>query len=540
MGSVLLVDLAGAVALLLWGLHMVHTGIVQAFGSDLRRFLNYALRNRFAAFATGFGLTAVLQSSTATALMTTTLAAEGLVGLAPALAIMLGANVGTTIIVQILSFNIYAISPFLILSGLLAYKLAEGWLRDSGPVLIGLGLMVLALHLLTAILTPAGTAPAMRELVEGATGDPFMCILIGTILTWAAHSSVATVLLVISFAQSQFIAPEAALALVLGANLGSAINPLFEAGNSRDIASKRVPIGNLFNRLIGVMLALPFIGMIAKFGMQTQVSPALLTSGFHVAFNAVLAVIFIAPLNSIARLLVRFFPEKSDKADPGFPKYLSDVTFSTPAVALSGAARETLRIGDLIETMLQHVMVALLANDRRSADQVSQMDDVIDSLEKAVRLYITRLTREALNEHEVRRAKEIISFAINLEHAGDIIDKNLREIALKKINKNANFSTEGAFEIEAFYQRVLKSLKLALAVFMTSDVEGARELLREKSELSVSERAATEKHLSRLREGRSETLETTTMHVDTLRDLKRINSHICSIAYAFALDDAKI
>jgi phosphate:Na+ symporter len=534
-----LVDLAGAVALLLWGLHMVHTGIIRTFGSNLRRFLNYALRNRFAAFAAGLGLTAVLQSSTATALMTTSLAAEGLVGLMPALAIMLGANVGTTIIVQVLSFNIYAASPFLIFGGFATYKFAEGRLQDFGRVLIGLGLMMLALHLLFELLAPAESALAMRELVKFATGDPFLCILIGTILTWAAHSSVATVLLVISFAQSQFIVPEAAIALVLGANLGSAINPLFEAGSTNDIASKRVPIGNLINRLVGVVVALPFIGAIAVWSNRMGFSPALLTSGFHLVFNFALALLFIIPLNMFAALLVRFLPEEKKATDPGMPKYLNEAAFATPSVALSDAARETLRIGDLIETMLQQVMTALLANDTRSAELVSQMDDVIDSLEKEVRLYITRLTRNTLSEYEVRRATEIISFAINLEHVGDIIDKNLREIAVKKIRKNANFSHEGAQEIEIFYKQVLKSLKLALGVFMTSDAEGARVLIREKSELRVSERAATEKHLSRLREGRSETLETTTMHVDTLRDLKRIHSHICSIAYAFTLDEVK-
>lgn len=537
MGSVLLVDLAGAVALLLWGLHMVHTGIIRTFGSDLRRILNYALRNRFSAFAAGLGLTAVLQSSTATALMTTSLAADGLVGLMPALAIMLGANVGTTIIVQVLSFNIYAAFPFLIFGGFIAYKLAEGRLQDFGRVLIGLGLMVLALHLLFEFLAPAERAPGMRELIHAATGDPLLCVLLGAILTWAAHSSVATVLLVISFAQSQFVTPEAAVALVLGANLGSAINPLFEAGRANDMASKRVQVGNLINRIIGVVIVLPFAGAIAAWAAKAGIGPALLTSSFHLVFNLVLALIFIVPLNTFAGLLVKYLPEARDESDPGQPKYLTEGAYTTPSLALSDAARETLRIGDLIETMLQQVMTALLTNDKRSADQVPQMDDIIDKLEKAVRLYITRLTREKLNAYESRRATEIISFAINLEHAGDIIDKNLREIAVKKIQKNANFSQEGAREIETFYKQVLKSLKLALAVFMTSDVENARTLIREKSELRLSERAATDSHLSRLREGRAETLETTTMHVDTLRDLKRIHSHICSIAYRIIADE---
>ena len=533
MGSLVLVNIAGAVAMLLWGLHMVHTGIIRTFGSDLRRFLGYALRNRLSAFVTGFGLTAALQSSTATALMTTSLAADGLIGLVPALAIMLGANVGTTLIVQVLSFNIYAISPFLLVGGVVAFKFVDtGRWHQMGRVLIGFGLMILSLHLLVDSMAPAENAPAMRDFMQMVTAEPAMCVLAAALLTWVAHSSVATVLLTISLAHAQVVSPEAALALVLGANLGSAINPLFEAGRSGNLASKRVPIGNLLNRVVGLVLAYPFLGTITNWGLTLQPNAALLTSQFHLVFNLALALVFLVPLPAIGALLERHFPEKRDSADPGVPRYLSDAVVAMPSIALSEAMRETLRIVDFVETMLQQVMTALLSNHKESIALVSQADDVVDRLERSVRLYITRLTRENLEESEARRAAEIMSFAINLEHIGDIIDKNLREIAVKKIKQNANFSSEGAIEIEALYQRVLNSLRLSLTVFVTGDAVAARQLLQEKSEIRVSERVATANHLSRLREGRLETLETMSMHVDTLRDLKRIHSHICSIAYS--------
>jgi phosphate:Na+ symporter len=534
MASLLLVSLGGAVALLLWGLHMVHTGIIRTFGSDLRRFLGYALRNRLSAFGTGLGLTAALQSSTATALMTTSLAADGLIGLVPALAIMLGANVGTTLIVQVLSFNIYVISPFLLVGGVVAFKfVGAGRWHQIGRVLIGFGLMVLALHLLLEALAPAENAPAMREFIGMVTAEPAMCVLAAALLTWVAHSSVATVLLTISLAHTQIVGPEAALALVLGANLGSAINPLFEAGRSGNLASKRVPIGNLMNRLVGIALAYPLLGPITEWGLRLQPNVALLTSEFHLGFNLVLALIFLVPLPAIGALLERHLPEQPDAEDPGVPRYLSDAVVAMPSIALSEAVRETLRIVDFVETMLRQVMTALLTNDKESIARVSQADDIVDRLEKSVRLYITRLTRENLEGNEARRAAEIMSFAINLEHIGDIIDKNLLQIAIKKIKQNANFSHEGAVEIEALYQRVRKSLRLSVGVFVSGDAEAARWLLQEKSEVRRSERTATANHLSRLREGRLETLDTMAMHVDTLRDLKRIHSHICSVAYSF-------
>jgi phosphate:Na+ symporter len=530
--GIVLVHLAGAVALLLWGLHMVHTGVVRAFGSDLRRFLNFALRNRMSAFATGLALTAVLQSSTATALMTSSLAADGLIDLMPALAIMLGANVGTTLIVQVLSFNIFVLSPFLIVGGLIAFRSSgrKTRLQQLGRVLIGFGLMILALHLLVEQLSPMETAPAMQAFLKLVTDEPLVCVLLATLLTWIAHSSVATVLLVISLGHSQLIGPEAALAFVLGANLGSAVNPLFESGRSGDLASRRVPIGNFLNRLIGLILVYPFLGPIAVMSSEWAIGVPLLTSSFHFVFNLALALVFIVPLPAISRLLTRLFPEKADLADPGVPLYLSqDAT--TPAIALSDAARETLRIVDIVETMFDRGMTALLSNDKNAADLLAGMDDVVDRLESSVRLFIAKLTRENLTEIEARRADEIISFALNLEHIGDIIEHSIRDRAIKKIRKNANFSNEGQSEIRELYARVVKSLRLSLSIFVTGDPAAIRLLLQEKTLIRASEREATQNHIIRIREGRSETLETMSMHVDTLRDLKRIHSHICSVAY---------
>ena len=290
MGSIVLLDLMGGVALLLWGLHMVLSGVLRAFGPDLRRTLSKALGNRFTAFAAGLGLTALLQSSTATGLMTASLAADGVVSLVPALAIMLGANVGTTLIVQVLSFNISAIAPVLFIVGLVTFRAGGGSLAKAlGRVAIGLGLTLLALHILLDTLAPAEQAPAVRALLAAITTDPVLCVVIAAALTWAAHSSVAVVLLVMSLAYSQFVTEPAALALVLGANLGSAINPLLEAGVRGDPASRRLPVGNMLNRLVGVLIALPFLGPIARELATLQPDAAKMTAEFHMLFNVALA-----------------------------------------------------------------------------------------------------------------------------------------------------------------------------------------------------------------------------------------------------------
>jgi phosphate:Na+ symporter len=532
MAGTILLDLVGGVALLLWGLHMVHSGIVRAFGSDLRRFLALALRNRVLAFCAGLLVTGLLQSSTATGLMTASFVTTGVLGLAPALAVMLGANVGTTLIVQVLSFNVAALAPILFLVGVTAFKRGrQTRTRDLGRVAIGVGLMVLSLHILLDTLAPAEEAPAVRTLLGALTAEPMLCLLMSTALAWAAHSSVAVVLLVMSLAYSNFITPVAALALILGANVGSAINPLIEGSRGDNPASRRLPLGNLLNRLIGCALVLPFLQPIATELARLEPNPSRMAADFHTAFNVALAVLFILPLNAVATLLTRWLPDRPQAADPSAPLYLDETALATPSVALACAARETLHIGDIVATMLRQTMTALMTDDRRLVGEISRMDDSVDKLDEAVKLYVTKLTRESLGERDGRRAMEIISFSINLEHVGDIIDKNLMEVAQKKIKRQIVFSKEGAQELEAFHQEVCDNLKLAVSVFMSGDLTIARQLVTEKATLRAAEFAAAENHLARLREGRSESIESSSLHLDILRDLKRIHSHICSVAY---------
>jgi phosphate:Na+ symporter len=532
MGTLVLLDLMGGVALLLWGLHMVQTGILRAFGPHLRRFLSKALGNRLSAFAAGLGLTAVLQSSTATGLMTASFAAEGVVALVPALAIMLGSNVGTTLIVQILSFNIAAAAPVFFILGLVSFRAGgKTQIKDLGRVSIGLGLMLLSLHILLDTLAPAENAPAVRGLLGVITGDPVLCVLIGAVLTWAAHSSVATVLLFMSLAYSQFITAPAALALVLGANLGSAINPVVEGGRRGDLSSYRLPVGNLFNRLIGVAITLPLLSPIAAWLQGFEPNMSKMTAEFHMAFNVTLAIGFIGLLGPQAWLLEKMFPKRPVATNPNAPRYLDENALETPSLALTDAARETLHMGDLVETMLRNIMEALMTGNRVLVSEVSRMDNAVDRLDEAIKLYVTELTRGSLEDREGARAMEIIAFTINLEHIGDIIDKNLSELAAKKIKRGLQFSSEGAAELGAFHKRIVESLRIAFGVFMSGDVNEARRLIAEKTQLRNIELDAAEQHLRRLREGRPETLETTSLHLDVLRDLKRIHSHICSVAY---------
>jgi phosphate:Na+ symporter len=532
MGSAVILDLMGGVALLLWGLHMVHSGFVRAFGADLRRLLGVALQNRFRAFLAGAFVTALLQSSTATGLMAASFVSGGTVDLVPALAVMLGANVGTTLVVQVLSFDITLLTPVLLMTGVIAFKRGgRTRTRDLGRAAIGIGLMLLALHIFLGALMTTESSTAVRALLGAIANQPLLCLLLAAALTWAAHSSIAVVLVVMSLGAAQLVSPTAVLAMVLGANVGSALNPLIEASQPRNPASRRLPIGNLLTRVAGCALVFPFLHSIADMLQQFEPSTARLAADFHTAFNVLLALIFIGPLNVVAGQLMRWLPDQPKAADPGTPIYLDTTAAGAPAVALVCAAREVLRMGDVIETMLRQAMTALLINDRKLVAEISRMDDAVDSLNEAVKLYVTRMTRDSLDDRDGYRAMEIISFSMNLEHVGDIIDKNLMDLAAKKIRRGITFSKEGEADLVEFHQQVVDNLKLAVGIFMSGDLNIARQLIAAKTQLREREFAAAERYLVRLREGTPETIESYSLDLDILRDLKRIHSHLCSAAY---------
>ncbi|MEZ0214099.1 MAG: Na/Pi cotransporter family protein [Xanthobacteraceae bacterium] len=528
---VTLIDLAGFIALLLWGTHMVQTGIQRAFGPRLKALLAQALRDRFRAFLAGLGVTAVLQSSTATGLMVSGFAAGGLVELVPGLAVMLGANVGTTLIVQVLSFNVSAIAPVLILVGVMMFRRdSSSQTHDLGRVLIGLGLMLLALHHLLDLLRAYEDTPDLRLLLGATAAAPALNVMLAAGVTWAAHSSVAVVLLVMSLAANGTVPPVAAFALVLGANLGTAINPLLEGPAGDDPVAKRLPMGGLLIRLAGVALALALLPTLSRWMVMLQPDNARAVADFHTLFNLAVAVLFLPLLSPLARLLCRVLPKRADAADPARPLYLDPAAKEMPIVALGGAARETLRLADILEEMLTGAGNALATGDRRLIAATRRRDDVLDHLNTAIKTYLTSIDPEELGAHDHRRLNEILTFAMNLEQAGDVVDRNLLPHISKGLKRGLAIPREGQVELGTLINRLISNLRTAASLFMTEDARAARLLADEKVTFREAESQATVMHFALVRSGRDDAARASALQLDLLRDLKQINSHIVAAA----------
>jgi phosphate:Na+ symporter len=524
-------NVLGSVTLLLWGVRMVRTGLTRAFGAALRRAIASCSRNRFTAFLGGIAVTGLLQSSTATSLLVSSFAGRGLIPLSIAFAIMLGADIGTTIAAQILSFDLGWVSPLLIGVGVITFLSSESDKpRHLGRVAIGLGLMLLSLKLLALATQPLRNAPAFMALLQGLQDEYVIAVVVGTLATWFVHSSLSTVLLVMSFAGSGLIEPRLALALVIGANIGGALAP-YMAQSGADVEARRVPLANLMTRAVVGIALLPFLGPIVQGLSMIDASATRLPVNFHTAYNIAASLVFLPLVDVVAWACRRLLPAKPMVDDPGKPRHLDPNVLDSPTEALGCALRETLNLGDRVADMLRQTIEVFGRNDPRAVKAIEDADNAVDRLYEAIKLYLIQSSRTELGEEDGKRYIEILTFTTNLEHIGDIVDKNLMELATKKIRNRYAFSPEGMAELRAFHGLVLENLRLALNVFTTRDITLARRLVAEKTVMREAEAKAADSHYARLREGRPESIETSSIHMDVIRDLKRINGHLASVAY---------
>jgi phosphate:Na+ symporter len=381
------------------------------------------------------------------------------------------------------------------------------------------------------MITPYEDVPSLRMLLGAITSEPVIDILLAAGLTWAAHSSVAVVLLIMAFASQAVVPPHAAFALVLGANLGTALNPLLEGGLGGDPAAKRLPVGNLINRIAGCALALALLNWIGPALVTIEPDAGRAVADFHTGFNIVLALLFFPLLKPFAQLLVRLLPARIDPADPSQPIYLDAAARETPSIALAGAAREALRMVDVFEAMLRGALDSFNHGDRKRVTETTRMDNVLDRLDTAIKAYLTSLDIDALDDSDHRRLSEILAFTTNLEHAGDIVEKSLMPLAAKRIKRGVSFSEASRREIQEMLDRLISNARAAAAVFMTEDPRAARRLLGEKEVFREIEMRTTEEYFGRARTDRSETIEMSKLLLDIVRDLKRVNAHLAAAAY---------
>ena len=525
-----LIELLGAVALLLWGLRMVRTGMMRAYGSQLKRLARQAEGKTIPMLVSGFLFAILIQSSTATAVITASFAGQSILSVSSAFIAILGADIGTAVAVLIASQKITILSPVFLSIGVFGFLSSENNKpRNIFRAVSGLGLILLALSMVGRVGTGLAELEGFNTIMQVFVGQPFLLLLFGIILTYLAHSSLAVVLLTIGFVQSGILETEAGLYLVLGANIGSGLLPVVT--NLKAPRNARIPVtANLMVRTLGVAVLFPFVGWVLS--VYGNLVPAIaFPAVFHLALNigvAIIGLILSSALLKISGSLIT--AEKEDDAIIE-PKHLDEDAFSAPGLALACAKREALNMADITQTMLRHTLPILSEGNDELRKEVVSMDDDVDRLFDAIKIYIARVMREELSEDETQRAMDLLSFTANMEHIGDIVDGSLMDLAAKKINLGAQFSSQGLAEITALHETVSATFELAINTFVSEDSDLARLLYEAKASVRKLESKSVSTHLERIGTGVSDSIETSSLHLDVIRDLKRINSHLTSIAY---------
>jgi phosphate:Na+ symporter len=405
-----------------------------------------------------------------------------------------------------------------------------------GRILIGLGLMLLALRLVAESTELMTHSPVVKALLGSISSDLLLEITVGAFLSVVAYSSLALVLLTATMAASGLVPLEPALGLVLGANLGSGLLAVLTTAKSA-IEVRQVPLGNFVFKAIGVLVAAPFVGLWLRYAKPFVADSATLVVLFHLSFNILVAVLFIGLTQVVARWVDHWLPKPDKTLVAGRPHHLDPSALETPSLAISCAAREALHQADIVETMMVGMLKVIKTNDIKLAEELRKLDDSVDELYSAIKYYLTKISREALGEEESRRWTDIISFTINMEQIGDIVERILIDIEDKKIKKGRSFSEAGMAEICELHARLIDNLRLGMSVFLNGSIRDAQKLLEEKARFRDLERAYASAHLTRLSGNSVQSMETSSLHIDLISDLKRINSHICSIAYPI-LDSA--
>jgi len=521
--------LLGGTALLLYGVRLVGEGLQRAAGTRLRHVLSTLTGDRFRALLVGAGVTAVLQSSSATTVMLVGFASAGLLTLRQTIGVILGADIGTTVTVQLLAFNLLGFAPLVVFLGWLVFAAFGGTVKYIGQAILGFGFLFLGMKLIADGTVPLKQSALFGDLFAALVGQPLLLLLLAAVFSALVRSSAATIGIGLSLATSGLLNLDGAMPIIFGANIGTAATALIAAVGA-NAEARRVAAAHAIFKVVGVLIFLPLSVYFADLVRQTTDDPARQIANAHSLFNLLVALLFLPFTRFAADLFTRLIPD-TGRHELG-AMYLNPNVLDTPAVALGQAVREVLRMGDAVLQSLREAITVFERDDDQLMREVIRRDDLIDRLEEDIKQYVVKLGEKALTQEQSQRESALLFTVVNLEEIGDVIEKELMELAEKKIRGHYRFSAQGWQEIIDIHTKVVENLELALSAVATQDHTIAEKVVRHKSNINLMERRLRQTHIQRLHEGLRETIDTSSIHLDVLAALKRANSLVAGIAYA--------
>ena len=531
MTNLMLITLIGGVVLLLYGMRLVGEGLQLAAGGRMRHILGSITSNPFKGMLVGAFITAVIQSSSATTVMLVGFASSGLMGLTQTIGVILGADIGTTVTVQLIAFEIFDYALLLVVVGyLLIFTTKRKFFKYVGQAILGFGFIFFAMKVMSDAMAPLRQSEVVKALLVSLGDHPLLGVIVAAILSALMASSAAAIGLAITLSHQGLLPLHAAIPVIFGANIGTCATALASSIGA-ETEARRVAMAHIFFKVVGVLVFLPFIAPFVRLAQLTAGDVPRQIANAHTLFNVGLTVLFLPFARLLARVISNLVPE--GKEGEGFfkAKYLDERMLETPALALGQATREALRMADIVSDMLARTIGALSTDDPELIELIEGKDDQVDTLDRDIKRYLTKLSQQSLTHEQSKREFGILAFVNNMEDIGDIVDKNLMELAKKRLNKNVHFSDVGSREIVEFHKKVLQNLELAISAFASNDPALAHQVLERKVDISQTERKFRQAHIQRLYEGSREAIDISEIHLDVLTNVKRINSHVTAVAY---------
>jgi len=524
-------SLIGGIFLLLYGVKLAGEGFQRAAGPRLRHILYHVTSNRMLGVAIGAFVTAIIQSSSATTVMLIGFVTSGLINLTQAMGVILGANIGTTFTVQLIAFKIYDYAiPMVGVGAAMLLFSRKKHVAFIGEGILGFAFIFLSMKIMSEAMAPLKDSELFRQILLSVGDNGLALLLFSTFFTAIVQSSAATIGIALALSMQGLITIEGAIPLILGANVGTCATA-FLASIRANIEARRVAMAHILFNILGALIFFPLIPLLKWAVLATSGDIARQIANAHSFFNIGVSLIFLPFAALLTRMVKKIVPDMEEAEGSFGPRYLNPQVLDSPDMAFGLATREAIRMADIAQDMYGKSLTVMVHDNEDLLERVEDMDDQLDILDREIKLYLTKISEKVLTEVESKREIAILTLVNDLENIGDIIDKNIMEMAKKKIAQGLTFSAEGQREIIDFHSKVGANFEMAISAFAAGDSDLAWKVLKNKEKLGTMERELKAAHIKRLRLGLKESIDTSSIHLDLLSNLKRINHHIINISY---------
>lgn len=526
-------SLVGGLALFLYGMQLGEKNIRKIGGTDLRRIISVITRHRPVAYITGVIATLITQSSSATTVILVGLVNAKIMTLGQSLGMILGADLGTTVTVQLFVFKFYQVAPLLIALGFaLSLNNKNEQIAMYGKLAFSLGLIFFGMYQMSIAVSPMRTHPLFEQVLNASFSNTFYGVLAGTIITAIIQSSAATLTIAIALLQ---VTPEESrnlsslMPIVMGANLGTCATAFLSTFNT-NTSAKQVAWSHFMFKLFGVLFFIPFISILNQLDPLFPDNPALRIAMLHTLFNLMIGIIFLPILSPFEKLVKNLVRTRNNSMESFQCSFINDSFVNLPAIALEQSAKEINRMGKIILKMAEASYRLIDEYSLKNSKHILHLDDEVDFLHEHIVVYITKMSRGELENISADQAYQLIMLTTDLEHIGDSISKNVIVLADKIRQSPVPLSAEGKVELLTYYQKVITDLNDAMESMFSGDQLRADEVYRRKQERDTLYTQLFGQHLDRLFNRKPESLQTTSIHIDLLEEFRKIDHFVFRIA----------